>query len=65
MQVAYEIFIISNFFHTCVAARSMEKLSKLSCVRGYHIYQDVWDVCYWRMDVPNICSANILWNLIS
>ena len=27
----------------CVVAHTMEDLSRLSCVRGYHIYQDVWD----------------------
>ena len=43
MQVAYEIFKTSDFFHTCVAARFMEELSRLSCVRGYHVYQSVWD----------------------
>ena len=43
MRVAYKIFFTSDSFHTCVAARIMEELSRLSCVRGYHVYQDVWD----------------------
>ena len=47
MQVAYEIFFTSDFFHTCVVAHIMEELLRLlSCVRGYHVqsvYQDVWD----------------------
>ena len=43
MWVAYEIFLTSDSFHTFVAARIMEELSRLSCVRGYHVYQDVWD----------------------
>ena len=45
IRVAYEIFLTSDFFHTCVAARIMEELhvSRLSYVRGYHVYQDVWD----------------------
>ena len=34
----------------CVAACIMEELSRLSCVRGYHVYQDVWGASYWRMD---------------
>ena len=43
MRVAYEILLTSDFFHMCVAARIMEELLRLSCVRGYHVYQDVWD----------------------
>ena len=47
----------------------MEELSRLSCVQGYHVYvyQDVsvWDASYRRMDVLNICSVNILGDLIS
>ena len=42
--VAYEIFLMSDFFHRCVVTRIMEEqLTLLSCVRGYHLYQDVWD----------------------
>ena len=62
MRVAYEIFLTTDFFHKCVAARIMEEPSKLSCVRGYHVYQDVWDASYWRMGVINIRSVNILSN---
>ena len=50
MQVAYEIFLMSDFFHMCVEAHIMEELPRLSCVREYHVYQDVWDASYWRME---------------
>ena len=53
------------FLHKCVAARIMEELSSQSCAQGYHVYQDVWDTSYWRMDVRNTCSVNISWDLIS
>ena len=43
MRVAYEKFLTSNFFHMCVVAHIMEELLRLSFVRGYHVYQDVWD----------------------
>ena len=59
VQVACKIFLTSDFFHKCVVARIMEKLLRLSCVRGYHVYQDVQDASYWRMDVLNIRSVNI------
>ena len=43
MPVEPEIFLTSDFFPTCVPACIMEELSTLlSCVREYHLYQDVW-----------------------
>ena len=38
-----EIFLTRDIFHTCVAARIVEEQSSQRCVRGYHVYQDVWD----------------------
>ena len=55
MRVVYGIVLTSDIFHTCVSARIMQELSRLSCVRGYHIYQNVWDAaigeiltCEWE-----------------
>ena len=59
MRVAYEISLQVISF-TGVAARIMEELSRLSCVRGYHIYQDVWDAGYckyfMRLNFVDLCD---------
>ena len=57
-------FLTSDFFHTCVAAHIMEELSRLSCIQGYHAYQDARDASYWRMNLLNVISVNISWDLI-
>ena len=32
------------FVHTVVVkALKMEELSRVSCIRGYHVYKDIWD----------------------
>ena len=38
MRVADDNFLTSDFFHTCVAVRIMEELSRLNCVRGFTTY---------------------------
>ena len=61
--VAYEIFLVSDFFHMCVAACIMVEL--LSVFEGTTYIKMCGNASYWRMGVVNICSVNISWSLIS